>query len=60
MRFKVTRFQELPPASRGLGDAIARIAKPIARVIDRAIGTRLQDCDPCEKRRVWLNEHFRL
>ncbi len=63
MNFKITRFQDLSPGSKrkpGTGDFVARIAKPIARGIDRVFGTRLQECADCEQRRRWLNEHFRI
>lgn len=72
MQFKIVRFQKLLPAPRasrqaggmppeikpGAGDLIAKVAKPIARQIDRVFGTRLRDCESCEERRQWLNEHF--
>ncbi len=69
MQFKIVRFQKLGlPADRqagmppeikpGAGDLIAKVAKPIARQIDRVFGTRLRDCESCEERRQWLNEHF--
>ncbi len=65
MRFPVTRFQNLqpdqPPASqpiRGAGDLVARFAKPVARALDRVIGTRLQDCTSCDARQQWLNRFF--
>jgi hypothetical protein len=40
----------------GLGDAIAKIANPIAQVIDSAIGTRISTCGGCAKRREALNK----
>lgn len=39
----------------GLGDAVAVVAKPIARVIDAVAGTDLAHCGGCEKRRRALN-----
>jgi hypothetical protein len=39
----------------GLGDAVALIAKPIARVIDRVGGTQLENCKPCARRQAKLN-----
>ncbi len=39
----------------GLGDAVALIAKPIARAIDRVAGTKLEGCKPCAKRQAKLN-----
>ncbi len=49
----------LPPVAsrplRGLGDAVERIAKPIARRLDRALKTNLENCGGCAKRRDLLN-----
>lgn len=40
----------------GLGDVVARFAKPIAQVIDRVAGTKLAaGCGPCSRRRKRLN-----
>lgn len=47
-----------PPRLTGLGDAIARIAKPIARALDRVAGTNLENCKPCAKRQAKLNQAF--
>ena len=44
------------PAPFGLGDAVAVVAKPIARVIDRAVGTDLEHCEGCAKRQAALNQ----
>lgn len=38
------------PGYRGLGDAVAAIAKPLARALGLA-----EQCTPCEARRVHLN-----
>jgi ADP-heptose:LPS heptosyltransferase len=40
----------------GLGDAVAKIALPIARGIDRLIGTNIQGCAGCSGRREKLND----
>lgn len=40
----------------GLGDAVAIFAQPIARVIDSAIGTNIQNCGGCKGRQAWLNK----
>lgn len=45
-----------PPKLTGLGDAAALIAKPVARLIDAALGTDLEHCDDCEQRRQRWNE----
>lgn len=42
----------------GLGDRVERIAKPIAKVIDRVAHTDLQNCGGCKKRKEYLNEKF--
>jgi len=66
VRFKIVRYQRLtgtPPEIRprpGLGDRIAKVAKPIARRIDRVLGTNLKECKGCEDRVAWLNKHFPL
>jgi hypothetical protein len=43
---------------QGLGDKVERVAKPIAKVIDRVAGTNIQECGGCKKRKAWLNKHF--
>jgi hypothetical protein len=49
-----------PDAIRGLGDIVAAVANPIARVLDRKLGTRIEGCAGCAKRRDWLNTHVPL
>jgi len=49
------RCQQILPARRGLGDLVAAVAQPIARVIDAAAGTKLAECGGCAKRRAALN-----
>ena len=39
----------------GLGDAVAAVAQPVARMIDAAMGTNLQACGGCAKRKEFLN-----
>jgi hypothetical protein len=63
MRFKIVRYERIESGKprghqAGAGDLVARIAKPIARTIDRIAGTRLQDCGGCERRQARLNEMF--
>lgn len=43
------------PGGRGLGDAVAAMAQPIARVLDGALGTNIQNCGGCKARREALN-----
>lgn len=40
---------------RGLGDAVALVAEPIARASDKMLGTQLVGCGGCKKRREALN-----
>ena len=39
----------------GLGDAVASLAQPFARAIDRIVGTKIAECGGCKKRRAALN-----
>lgn len=39
----------------GLGDLVYRVANPIARILDRVLGTRLRGCGGCARRRRALN-----
>ncbi|MES2995903.1 MAG: hypothetical protein V4733_03745 [Verrucomicrobiota bacterium] len=43
------------PAPAGLGDVVAAFAQPIARAIDSAAGTDIQNCGGCKQRREKLN-----
>jgi len=46
----------------GLGDAVAVVAEPIARLSDAVLGTKLVGCGGCAQRRAALNRissHFR-
>lgn len=42
--------------SKGLGTAAAAVFKPIARVVDWAVGTDLQNCHGCDGRRIAWNQ----
>lgn len=44
-----------PIKHRKLGDAVAAIAQPIARAIDRVAGTDIEHCQSCGRRRETLN-----
>ena len=46
----------LPSRTVGLGDVVASVAQPIARVIDAVVGTHLQGCGGCKKRQESLNQ----
>lgn len=41
---------------RGLGDAVAVVAQPIAKAIDRVAGTDLANCKGCDGRQSALNQ----
>lgn len=45
-----------PKPMRGLGDAVAVVAQPIARTIDRVVGTHIEGCGGCKKRQEKLNK----
>ena len=38
-----------------VGGAVAAVAQPLARVIDRVVGTDIEHCAGCTKRREMLN-----
>ncbi len=42
------------PGIMGLGDAVAKVAKPIAGLTDRILGTNLRNCRSCtERQQAW-------
>lgn len=49
-------YRRLVAKYRGAGDVVAVLAMPIAKVIDLALGTDLQNCGGCEQRQEALNE----
>ena len=59
----ITKPQDSPDwkaPSSGLGDVVHKVAQPIARVIDKTLGTNIQGCGGCKKRKESLNKHFPL
>jgi hypothetical protein len=38
-----------------LGDAVEKVAQPIAGAIDKVAGTNIKGCGGCKKRKEWLN-----
>lgn len=44
-----------PARFHGLGDAVAYVAHPVARIADKVLGTNLQGCGGCRKRQEALN-----
>lgn len=57
----ITKPQDMPgwkAPSRGLGDVVHKVAQPIAKAIDKALGTKVQKCGGCQKRRDALNRAF--
>lgn len=50
--FTLTHKHNKPKSHRmKIGDAVAVVAEPVARVIDFLFGTNLEGCDPCAARR---------
>lgn len=45
-----------PSPTFGLGDLVARVANPIAKMSDAAFGTKLVGCGGCAQRREALNK----
>lgn len=41
--------------TKGLGDMVEVVAKPIAKAIDSVAGTDIEHCEACEARREYLN-----
>lgn len=62
MTFPISRIKKLEPKQsiRGAGDAVALVAKPVARVIDRFFKTHLENCQACAERQKKLNEMFHV
>ena len=48
-------YEQVYNYSLRLGDKAERIAKPIARGIDKVLHTDLENCGGCKKRKQWLN-----
>jgi len=44
----------------GLGDVVAIVAQPVAKVIDVVAGTKLASCGGCKARRDKWNQKFPL
>ena len=49
-----------PRKLRGLGDAVAVVANPIALGIDAMLGTQISNCGGCRKRQDALNRAMPL
>lgn len=47
-----------PAPTRGLGDMVAKVAQPIAAIVDAVAGTNLKNCGGCKQRREKLNQKF--
>jgi hypothetical protein len=41
---------------KGFGDIIYKFAQPIAKTVDKTLGTKIQNCGGCKKRRELLNK----
>jgi len=55
---EAARNRKPPDVPAGLGDLVEKIAKPVARSIDKAFGTNIEGCGGCKKRKEYLNEKF--
>ena len=44
------------PSLLRLGDRVEKIARPIARVLDRVLHTHITGCQGCKKRKEFLNK----
>lgn len=44
-----------PKEGTGLGDAVAAVAQPIARALDKVLGTAIAQCGGCKARQAALN-----
>lgn len=55
-------FAGTPPKRRirGAGDVVAMVAQPIAKGLDKVLGTDLQNCGGCKKRQDALNKAMPL
>lgn len=51
----VSGKKPVPKPRFGLGDVVAAVAQPVAKLIDSVAGTKLAGCQPCAKRQVKLN-----
>ena len=59
MTFPITRIAKIEKRPiRGAGDAVALVAKPIARTIDQLFKTHLENCLECAERQARLNKMF--
>ncbi len=52
------RYQRRDTAKsvKGVGDIVAKLAQPIARSIDRVLGTDIEHCGGCQRRKEKLNK----
>jgi hypothetical protein len=53
--YQIIADQRCAEKHPGLGDAVAAIAQPIARGLDAVLGTKIQECGGCKRRREALN-----
>ena len=53
MKKPIARIKELRDLR--LGNKVASVAQPIAKAIDKTLGTSLAECSGCKKRAQWLN-----
>lgn len=50
-------YQDLARKYSGLrlGNLVHKILRPITKILDRVIGTKLAQCSGCARRQKWLN-----
>lgn len=46
------------PIINGVGDVVAKVAQPVANLIDKIFSTNIRECGGCKKRREKLNKMF--
>lgn len=54
----VRRLAKADPKKIGLGDAVAILAQPVAKVVDAIAGTNLKNCLSCAERKANWNQSF--
>jgi hypothetical protein len=55
---EIQSFKTEEESRTGLGDIVERVAQPIAKAIDKFLGTNIKECGGCKKRKKFLNELF--
>jgi hypothetical protein len=64
--WKLNLMNEIPSVKteeenkKGLGDLVEKIAQPIAKKIDKLLGTNIRNCGGCKRRKNFLNRLLTL